>query len=100
MCNLVSDFGQICNQRVRLLQQNDDKRTPQLDKPCRDVACELSHTMRSEMNMPRADKVLICAVSAPGSVRTPDRSVASAPARSEEHTSELQSPLNLVCRLL
>src|SRR5256885_4681295 len=27
-------------------------------------------------------------------------SVAASPARSEEHTSELQSPCNLVCRLL
>src|SRR5256885_13010822 len=32
---------------------------------------------------------------APGSASTP-----SAPSRSEEHTSELQSPCNLVCRLL
>src|SRR5205807_9968927 len=28
------------------------------------------------------------------------RSIESRPARSEEHTSELQSPCNLVCRLL
>src|SRR5438876_6993282 len=30
----------------------------------------------------------------------PETSVTSAPARSEEHTSELQSPVHLVCRLL
>src|SRR2546426_8915486 len=33
-------------------------------------------------------------------VHGPRRLVARAPARSEEHTSELQSPCNLVCRLL
>src|SRR2546426_12443296 len=32
--------------------------------------------------------------------RTPRRAAPSARARSEEHTSELQSPCNLVCRLL
>src|SRR5207248_10814902 len=31
---------------------------------------------------------------------TPMRSVMAAPLRSEEHTSELQSPYDLVCRLL
>src|SRR2546426_7000144 len=36
---------------------------------------------------------------APSSERARNRSV-SAGARSEEHTSELQSPCNLVCRLL
>src|SRR5256885_3845948 len=37
----------------------------------------------------------------PGKVVTPYRSFRSATfARSEEHTSELQSPCNLVCRLL
>src|SRR5438876_8076413 len=32
--------------------------------------------------------------------RSPCRSPATAPRRSEEHTSELQSPVHLVCRLL
>src|SRR5256885_15891195 len=32
--------------------------------------------------------------------RTPAGSRAGRPSRSEEHTSELQSPCNLVCRLL
>src|SRR5256885_14553878 len=36
----------------------------------------------------------------PGPRRVPFRSGARWPARSEEHTSELQSPCNLVCRLL
>src|SRR3989454_1437390 len=36
--------------------------------------------------------------SAPGSPR--DRFLQAAKTRSEEHTSELQSPCNLVCRLL
>src|SRR5256885_11087292 len=45
-------------------------------------------------------------VSAPGAVFFPQRALAcienqtSCPCRSEEHTSELQSPCNLVCRLL
>src|SRR2546426_7779488 len=34
----------------------------------------------------------------PGLLREPTR--AGSPGRSEEHTSELQSPCNLVCRLL
>src|SRR5256885_10441685 len=33
-------------------------------------------------------------------VRSPIAAVPAAPTRSEEHTSELQSPCNLVCRLL
>src|SRR2546426_2909384 len=33
-------------------------------------------------------------------VRAPRPPAAPSPARSEEHTSELQSPCNLVCRLL
>src|SRR5256885_7577825 len=38
---------------------------------------------------------------APGLARLPSRTrAAAAPSRSEEHTSELQSPCNLVCRLL
>src|SRR2546422_4051752 len=32
--------------------------------------------------------------------RTPPRAVSAEPVRSEEHTSELQSRLHLVCRLL
>src|SRR2546430_8054848 len=36
----------------------------------------------------------------PPSPRTKPRSCAASPARSEEHTSELQSQSNLVCRLL
>src|SRR5256885_6316647 len=38
---------------------------------------------------------------APGRAgRSPDRTAAARAVRSEEHTSELQSPCNLVCRLL
>src|SRR5256885_13259456 len=37
---------------------------------------------------------------APATARTIWADRRSAPARSEEHTSELQSPCNLVCRLL
>src|SRR2546426_9292854 len=37
---------------------------------------------------------------APGSVREMQRLIGLRPVRSEEHTSELQSPCNLVCRLL
>src|SRR5688500_19805712 len=33
-------------------------------------------------------------------LRTPIKVTVGAPSRSEEHTSELQSPCNLVCRLL
>src|SRR2546426_4402040 len=33
-------------------------------------------------------------------LRPPTSSTPAAPSRSEEHTSELQSPCNLVCRLL
>src|SRR3990170_1645766 len=36
----------------------------------------------------------------PGSCRSPACPPAARPARSEEHTSELQSPDHLVCRLL
>src|SRR5256885_9484714 len=36
----------------------------------------------------------------PGSRPSPRRARAARPRRSEEHTSELQSPCNLVCRLL
>src|SRR5437879_11213264 len=36
----------------------------------------------------------------PKSQRVQEEIVASGPARSEEHTSELQSPMYLVCRLL
>src|SRR5688500_19657518 len=36
----------------------------------------------------------------PGTSRPPSRVRGSAGRRSEEHTSELQSPCNLVCRLL
>src|SRR6266581_2845574 len=38
-----------------------------------------------------------CSVSADG---TPDGAVRACSTRSEEHTSELQSPVHLVCRLL
>src|SRR2546429_5755245 len=38
--------------------------------------------------------------SAPAEVQTEDSSVPPQPMRSEEHTSELQSRLHLVCRLL
>src|SRR5256885_7138845 len=44
-----------------------------------------------------ARRALPCAISASISART---SAISARERSEEHTSELQSPCNLVCRLL
>src|SRR5256885_8430824 len=40
------------------------------------------------------------AVSTRGSTGTPSCSAIATDARSEEHTSELQSPCNLVCRLL
>src|SRR5256885_4642496 len=36
----------------------------------------------------------------PSGIARPSRSAAPMKARSEEHTSELQSPCNLVCRLL
>src|SRR5688572_31878074 len=38
--------------------------------------------------------------SSPSAARTPKRSTSTMSARSEEHTSELQSQSNLVCRLL
>src|SRR2546426_2874392 len=43
-----------------------------------------------------------CSSRAPGSARTrtPRRGTSAPTTRSEEHTSELQSPCNLVCRLL
>src|SRR5690348_17867652 len=34
------------------------------------------------------------------SIQSPTPATASPPSRSEEHTSELQSPVHLVCRLL
>src|SRR2546427_7093029 len=45
---------------------------------------------------------LFCAILSSGRVRhaATHRSATSAPIRSEEHTSELQSQSNLVCRLL
>src|SRR6266487_1756496 len=36
----------------------------------------------------------------PNTAATPNTTQSEAPARSEEHTSELQSPVHLVCRLL
>src|SRR5256885_8529183 len=53
--------------------------------------------------VPRAGCVRVSTVncpSAPDSQRTPASGGAPALRRSEEHTSELQSPCNLVCRLL
>src|SRR2546426_2282413 len=44
--------------------------------------------------------VAVSAVARPGEVDVPVASAAGAIDRSEEHTSELQSPCNLVCRLL
>src|SRR6266581_4474488 len=41
-----------------------------------------------------------CPTAPPACGRWPARTRAPLPARSEEHTSELQSPVHLVCRLL
>src|SRR5207248_10105443 len=41
-----------------------------------------------------------CQIASSTATASPSRSVARTAARSEEHTSELQSPYDLVCRLL
>src|SRR5256885_11816977 len=65
--------------------------------------------MRSAMDLPRARTILALCLPSPldcsQDVRKAKRPITSsgpltAPCRSEEHTSELQSPCNLVCRLL
>src|SRR5256885_10901182 len=62
----------------------------------------LSRSRRSAMPAITVDDVTtLPRLEAAGPERQrPVRSVTTAPGRSEEHTSELQSPCNLVCRLL
>src|SRR5256885_10718615 len=48
----------------------------------------------------RSDPELVHVIVGPGSRRIPCIRDPATAARSEEHTSELQSPCNLVCRLL
>src|ERR1022692_5034708 len=58
------------------------------------VSTDLPSTMTGQIP-PRITigrKLIYAALETPGRARTPERS--------EEHTSELQSPCNLVCRLL
>src|SRR5256885_6477010 len=61
-----------------------------------------SSTCRAEYsrneNVPVLRYVVYGSISAP--IRNSPRSVCEMYTRSEEHTSELQSPCNLVCRLL
>src|SRR2546422_8804411 len=47
-----------------------------------------------------AGYISLCWPAAEGKRQAPHRRAAAKPARSEEHTSELQSRLHLVCRLL
>src|SRR2546426_12765626 len=53
---------------------------------------ELERAVVADPGHPEADLVQVC--------HEHDHRVALADPRSEEHTSELQSPCNLVCRLL
>src|SRR5437879_7621134 len=55
-----------------------------------------SHSNTSSVALPVAGANLSVSVS----TGAPSDSVFTVPARSEEHTSELQSPMYLVCRLL
>src|SRR3712207_8655461 len=52
------------------------------------------------MRMARAGRIGVPPVRRRASVETERRALLAAPARSEEHTSELQSRQYLVCRLL
>src|SRR5256885_9124420 len=56
----------------------------------------LLHSLRCVLFDPRAQRARVV----PASSRIGVTATHSAAARSEEHTSELQSPCNLVCRLL
>src|SRR5437867_9042482 len=62
---------------------------------------------RAEVPKDQVDEVIVGNVLSAGLGQAPGRQAtlyaglpASVPARSEEHTSELQSPYDLVCRLL
>src|SRR6266571_1047988 len=64
---------------------------------CRPLA---STTARAPTNASPAPTVSTAVTRNPGTAAVPDGPASTAPARSEEHTSELQSHVNLVCRLL
>src|SRR5574341_2376116 len=54
----------------------------------------------SGLGVARSGGIAAVAASRPTNARLPLRTFIPNPRRSEEHTSELQSPTNLVCRLL
>src|SRR5205807_7204402 len=60
-----------------------------------DTSCELKNRNRSRSTSPAMPSS-----SSSWLFSQPRPSTSTPPARSEEHTSELQSPCNLVCRLL
>src|SRR6266850_2579293 len=64
-------------------------------RPPRSTLFPYTTLFRSRRTPPRAAEE-----SAWRSARRSDGEVGARPSRSEEHTSELQSPCNLVCRLL
>src|SRR5256885_5334546 len=69
-------------------------------RPPRSTLFPYTTLFRSTERVPPENRALCRNSCAGGSVRAADRWVSAAPWRSEEHTSELQSPCNLVCRLL
>src|SRR3989454_2978998 len=64
------------------------------------VTYSVPPTSRQVRSCADASRIAISSAWAVGSCQTSRRLCARAATRSEEHTSELQSPCNLVCRLL
>src|SRR2546430_12968641 len=69
-------------------------------RPPRSTLFPYTTLFRSAGPAARADRRAPCAGPCRRAARRPPRSMARGPGRSEEHTSELQSQSNLVCRLL
>src|SRR2546426_12020205 len=68
--------------------------------PDRGVELSFGPPRRSSMDQPSGRRRFLKSVIAMGAVGLPAPGQADEAHRSEEHTSELQSPCNLVCRLL
>src|SRR5260370_10525661 len=66
----------------------------------RSLSCLRGHPRPRASNPPRCARILSARRKPPSEAKRPKQQAASTKHRSEEHTSELQSHLNLVCRLL
>src|SRR5256885_10462624 len=73
-------------------------RNTRLPVSLNDTTCTITDTASSTNSPPMIARATSCLVATATVPSMPPS--ASEPVRSEEHTSELQSPCNLVCRLL